>query len=49
MLAFLYSGRRYDVGDKFGFIRATIELALQQEELRADLEAYLTKIVQLWK
>ncbi|MEX2416582.1 MAG: UTP--glucose-1-phosphate uridylyltransferase GalU [Paenibacillaceae bacterium] len=49
MLAFLYSGKRYDVGDKFGFIQATIELALQKEELEADLKAYLTKIVERWK
>jgi UTP--glucose-1-phosphate uridylyltransferase len=48
MLAFLYSGKRYDVGDKFGFIQATIELALQKEELEADLKAYLKKIVQSW-
>jgi UTP--glucose-1-phosphate uridylyltransferase len=49
MLALLYSGKRYDVGDKFGFIQATIELALQKEELEADLKAYLMKMVQDWK
>lgn len=49
MLGFLYTGKRYDVGDKFGFIQATIELALQKEELEADLKAYLKTLVQSWK
>ncbi len=49
MLAFLYGGKRYDVGDKFGFIQATIELALQKEELETDLKAYLKTLVQSWK
>jgi UTP--glucose-1-phosphate uridylyltransferase len=49
MLAFHYTGKRYDVGDKFGFIKATIELALQKEELEADLKAYLKNMVQSWK
>jgi len=49
MLALQYSGKRYDVGDKFGFIQATIELALQKEELEADLKTYLRTLVAGWK
>lgn len=49
MLAFQYGGKRYDVGDKFGFIQATIELALQKEELEGDLKAYLKRVVENWK
>ncbi len=37
-------GRRYDVGDKFGFIKANIELALKREELKLKLEEYLISI-----
>ncbi len=44
MLAFQYQGKRYDVGDKFGYIEATIELALQKEELRHDVEQYIKSV-----
>ncbi|SDD98820.1 UTP--glucose-1-phosphate uridylyltransferase [Paenibacillus sp. UNCCL117] len=37
------TGRRYDVGDKLGYIEATIEIALEREELKGPLEAYLRK------
>jgi UTP--glucose-1-phosphate uridylyltransferase len=33
----LYEGRRYDVGDKIGWLQATFELAMQREEFRAGL------------
>jgi UTP--glucose-1-phosphate uridylyltransferase len=49
MLALQYNGKRFDVGDKFGFIQATIELALQKEELESDLRAYLIDLVEHWK
>lgn len=39
----LYRGRRYDVGDKLGWLTANLELAMEREELRGDLEAYLSK------
>lgn len=45
VLAYNFEGRRYDVGDKFGFVQATIEFALQREELSQDLMAYLKKLV----
>jgi UTP--glucose-1-phosphate uridylyltransferase len=34
MFAYEFSGRRYDVGEKIGFIEATLELALEREDLR---------------
>ena len=40
-----FSGKRYDVGDKLGFIRATIEYALRREELRESVEDYLKELV----
>ncbi|QSO51509.1 UTP--glucose-1-phosphate uridylyltransferase GalU [Alicyclobacillus curvatus] len=34
MLAYRYGGDRFDVGEKFGFIEATLEFALEKPELR---------------
>lgn len=45
VMAFEFEGRRYDVGDKFGFVQATIEYALRREDLAADLRAYLKRMV----
>src|SRR6202030_1254355 len=39
--AYIYEGISYDAGDKLGFLRATVELALQNEELGADFRSYL--------
>jgi UTP--glucose-1-phosphate uridylyltransferase len=44
VLAYNFSGVRYDVGDKFGFIKAQIDFALQREDLRGDLQAYLNEL-----
>jgi len=40
----LYRGRRYDVGDKVGWLGANLELAMEREDLRAGLKEYLDKI-----
>lgn len=45
MLAYAFKGRRHDVGDKLGFLQATVEFALQREDLKNDFIAYLEKIV----
>lgn len=41
MYAYNFEGRRYDVGDKLGFLEATIELALKRPELRESFIEYL--------
>lgn len=38
---FLFKGRRYDAGDKFGFLQATISLALKRPEFSEQLKEYL--------
>lgn len=38
---YLFEGKRYDAGDKFGFIQATIELALKRPEFAKSLRDYL--------
>lgn len=41
--AYEFDGRRFDVGDKFGFLETTIEFALKRPELRAQLLQLLEK------
>ena len=41
MYAYDFEGRRYDVGDKLGFLQATVEFALKREELREPFIQYL--------
>jgi len=36
-----FGGTRYDCGDKLGFLKATVDMALKREELGKDLEEYL--------
>ncbi len=45
MYAYNFVGRRYDVGDKQGFLEATVEMALKRPELRAKFLEYLQGIV----
>ncbi|MGG7619602.1 UTP--glucose-1-phosphate uridylyltransferase GalU [Bacillus coreaensis] len=44
--AYHFEGRRYDVGDKLGFLEATVEYALRREDLREDFLKYLVKITE---
>src|ERR1700693_98929 len=37
----LFEGRRYDAGDKLGFLEATVEFALKREDLGAPFRKYL--------
>ena len=45
MYAYNFEGRRYDVGDKQGFLEATVEMALKRPELHDKFLAYLKEIV----
>jgi UTP--glucose-1-phosphate uridylyltransferase len=38
---YLFEGRRYDAGDKLGFLQATVEFALKREGLGAPFRKYL--------
>lgn len=38
-------GRRYDLGDKHGYMEATVEYALRRPELREKFLCYLQQIV----
>ena len=39
--AYNFEGRRYDVGDKLGFLEATVDFALKRPELRDDFIEFL--------
>ncbi len=41
--AYDFTGKRYDVGNKLGFLEATVEFALKRDDLRDDFSAYLKK------
>lgn len=43
--AYDFEGKRYDVGDKLGFLKATVEFALRREDLGAEFKEYLKGIV----
>ncbi len=43
--ACLFTGQRYDIGDKFGYIKATIDFALRRDDLREDVLEYLRHLV----
>lgn len=45
VFAYDFEGIRYDVGEKFGFIKTTIEMALQHESLREELMSYMNELV----
>ena len=45
--AYDFEGIRYDVGDKFGFIKATIDFALDREDLKEKIQNYLKLIKKL--
>jgi len=45
MYAYDFEGIRYDVGDKLGFLKATVEYALRKEELRDGFIDYLRTVI----
>jgi UTP--glucose-1-phosphate uridylyltransferase len=46
MYAYVFEGRRYDVGDKLGFLEATVEFALRDKELACSFGRYLRSVVE---
>jgi len=46
MYAYTFQGKRYDVGDKIGFLQATVEFALKREDLREKFQEYLLELLQ---
>lgn len=45
VFAYDFVGKRYDVGEKLGFVKTTIEFALQNEEINKELLEFLMETV----
>ncbi len=44
-----FSGTRHDCGDKLGFLKATIDLAIKRDEFRDELTSYLSTLLQSYR
>jgi UTP--glucose-1-phosphate uridylyltransferase len=44
ILAYKFRGKRYDAGEKLGFLKTTVEFALKHEEVGPDFRAYLKSL-----
>ena len=44
-VAFAFEGERYDMGDRLGFLKANVEEALKNPEIKGDFEKYLKNLV----
>ena len=42
--AYNFIGTRYDIGNKFGYVKATIDFALRRDDLKDKVKEYLKKI-----
>lgn len=45
IFSYEFDGKLYDVGDKLGFLKATVEFALKYHELNDDFKIFLSKVV----
>ncbi len=41
---YLFEGKRYDAGDKLGFLKATVEFALKRKDLGKPFRKYLKSL-----
>lgn len=41
---FIFEGKRYDAGDKLGFLKATVEFALKEQNMGHDFRKYLKSL-----
>jgi UTP--glucose-1-phosphate uridylyltransferase len=44
--AYVFEGGRYDVGNKLDYVKATIEVAIEREDLGEDLGRWLADLVE---
>lgn len=44
MYAYIFEGKRYDLGDKLGFLQATVDFALKRPELRDNFLSYIKEV-----
>jgi len=44
LYAYVYEGKSYDAGDKLGFLKATVEIGLENKEFGGDFRDYLRSL-----
>jgi len=49
VLSYPFDGKRYDCGNKLGYLQATVELGLKHPDLAADFRAYLLNLAKAAK
>lgn len=49
MYAYQFEGKRYDIGNKLGYLEATVEFALNRPDLAGPFRKYLFKLVEAEK
>lgn len=49
VFAYDFKGIRYDVGEKLGFVKTTIDFALQHSDIKEDVIKYLSEVVNIEK
>ncbi|WP_285765457.1 UTP--glucose-1-phosphate uridylyltransferase GalU [Peribacillus sp. SI8-4] len=49
VFAYNFEGKRYDVGEKVGFIQTTIEFALKEDNLKDDLLVFIENLLERQK
>ena len=47
MYAYEFEGKRYDVGNKLGFLQATVEVALMRDDINANFKSYLQSLAEV--
>ena len=44
---FLFKGKRYDAGDKLGYLKATIDFAIKNPELSGEFKSYILNVANI--
>jgi len=44
LLAYVYEGKSHDAGDKLGFLKATVDIGLENPEFGAEFREYLQSL-----
>ncbi len=44
IFAYDFEGKRYDAGDKLGYLKATVEFALEKEDVKEEFKKYLKEL-----
>src|SRR5690606_6269346 len=45
VFAYDFEGKRYDVGEKLGFVKTTVEFALENDEIKVELVNFLEELL----